>query len=172
MGSRFGLRLDPREGHGITAKIAAKRSPQASSLVHHPKRWISKSLTLLTAPSRLPHSSKPPLCNRELGDLTHLVRQLASDLVRQPPPELDGLDLFCPATRAPNVHGLRDALALLGCQGSACLWLKLEFVALCITMSASLCPRIRNGWQTLVTASWKCSSETASAVLLVKAKRK
>lgn len=71
-----------------------------------------------------------PSRKTELGNLAHLRLDLAPDLVRHPPPQLDGFYLLALVPRVPHLDGLRHTAALLRLQRPPRLWLELGLVAL------------------------------------------
>ncbi|KAL0780966.1 hypothetical protein CaCOL14_002301 [Colletotrichum acutatum] len=79
---------------------------------------------------RTPRCTPGLSCEAELGNLSHLVLRFRSNLVRNPPPQFDGLHLAVLVPSMPYFHKLGHTSALLGSQLSPSLRPEAKFVTL------------------------------------------
>lgn len=84
-------------------------------------------LVALTKKNKRPRGSS---CETEVCYLAHLGLQLCPDLVRHPPPQLDGLDLLALVSCVPDLDSLRYPATLFRLQRPPRLGLELGLVSL------------------------------------------
>lgn len=130
--------------------------------------WCSCVLSSLYPPP----ASSFLLCQLKLLHLAHVCLHFLPQPVRQPPSQLDCIDLAFLIICMPHLHRLYNAACLLRFQRASRLGLQFQLKTLIICQiiaQTSKSHKRSKSSLTLVTAVWKCRSEIVCGVVFVNA---